>query len=192
MYLVPILTLAASLAVPSPPYGFIADTDRFVTIGKTFDGSHYCLIGRFDAAGHFNERSRIELHPPLYSVHGSGPLGARVTDGSWGKPESVYEFRYGKLVPGTIRWGHFTPGPNGKSIRFENYRYYGYGTREIWNLPGYFRLVTPLGQSREPAAALAGATVIVGEPISKTDRERRIQQLMDEKRRAMEPRHKAP
>ena len=175
----------AALALRSPAHGFVPDTDRYVSLYRGED----LLVGRLDKEGHFNELERFGINQTERGVYRFntpyGLLNGRRV------PEPVYEFRYGRLVPGTMRKGNFTPDPAGKSVRFADYHYRP-DARPIWNLPGYFRCVYPIRCSDKPAAALAGATIIVGEPISKTDRQHRMQELLDERRRIRERGDKIP
>ena len=139
------VTLAVAVAllgVSLPSYGFIADSDRFVQFvrGQTY------LYGRLDEHGHFNEYSRRERSPNALGYIGSGNIhDGRLLSNS---PGPVYELRYRRLIPGTLRDGEFTPDPDGKPMRFADYRYHGDTTQPIWNLPGIVgRFVVDCGDS---------------------------------------------
>jgi hypothetical protein len=61
----------------------------------------------------------------------------------------VYEFRSGKLIPGTIQaWGKFLPEEGGEIIRCSDYRYRPFAP-QIWNLPGRFEPVKPMPGERK-------------------------------------------
>ncbi|HZU39191.1 MAG TPA: hypothetical protein VFA18_24915 [Gemmataceae bacterium] len=93
--------------------------------------------GHLDAAGNL-------VPDPGEAVNGAGGFGlttarqfvylTRPT-----KPnEVVYEFRSGKLIPGTIDIvAHFVPTVGAKVIDFKHY-HYGQDARRIYNLPGRF------------------------------------------------------
>jgi hypothetical protein len=52
-------------------------------------------------------------------------------------PTKVYEYRSGRLIPGTMMAeGEFVPEQGGREISLERYR--PRDDRMIWNLPGYF------------------------------------------------------
>lgn len=162
MCLLTISTLVSLM--PLPACGFVSDTERYVEFNRDI----YHLFGRLDEFGHFNELGRIELTQMPEATSRSFP--ANILIDGWFKPVFVYEFRYGRLIPGTMHRGEFTPDLDGKPIRFADYRCTS-ADRPIWNLPGYFRPVYPLSRWGELSAALAGATIIAGTPLAKTNRE---------------------
>ena len=168
------MLMLASLAVPHPAYNFIADTDRLVSFFRAYGERRYYVTGRFDAEGRFIENRRYEVYPPIYVFTGSGDETIEHLSFSRRGSNAVYEFRSGKLVPGTIDWGQFTPDPNGKPIRFADYQYSPIA-KVIWNLPGYFRDVRPLTPKDAPDAALSGAASTAGRALTLTHMQLSIQ-----------------
>lgn len=70
---------------------------------------------------------------PLLLLQGFQPLMRSPN----GNPE-VYEYRFGKLIPGYLEKGLFIPDLGGKVISFADHTYNPQG-RCIYNLPGFFR-----------------------------------------------------
>jgi hypothetical protein len=137
----PALTLAALLAIlvsgriaASDPakkkYVFHEDTDRWVAVER----GEWHLVGKLDRNGDFVEEfmwkkgqgksltTTTTLNPAIYA---------------W-KPQNIYEFRSGMLIPGALQPdGRFVPEAGGKIIPFKDYEYSPTAT-PIWNLPGVF------------------------------------------------------
>src|ERR1700733_15125903 len=129
--------LIASSLVQAPQqhsiveYVFVKDTERLVAI----DRGDVFLSGRLDADGEFHQTKRIEANNGV--IQSFGP-SYRLLNGGSNTPRTVYEFRSGILIPGTIKsQGNFIPEVGGKIIKFEDYKYSPTGI-QIWNLPGHF------------------------------------------------------
>lgn len=122
------LALAFLLAAP-PEYVFVPDTKPYLMLCR----HEWGLVGKLDSAGNFDPEWR---HPPG-SVVTSSPAAGLLNFGA-GKPG--YEFRSGRLIPGTLnKEGDFVPELGGKIIDFKEYRY-SKDAPYIYNLPGRFEL----------------------------------------------------
>ncbi len=63
--------------------------------------------------------------------------------------ERVYEYRCGRLIPGTVsEFGPFVPETGGTIMAFKDYKYSETATR-IYNLPGYFMRRDKLEERRQ-------------------------------------------
>jgi hypothetical protein len=118
--------------VPEENYVFVPNIERWVSI--TRHGSR--LFGKLDDAGNFVQEFKRSA-----SKGGSEPESVQLNTNYQGTPQTVYEYRSGRLIKGELTpQGDFVPELGSKVIRFEDYKYRPDGVI-IWNLPGYFKKV---------------------------------------------------
>ena len=138
-----------SLLLSNVLFEYVPVADRRVSFFR--DG--YLVSGKLEPNGDFRAERRRE-GPVVFT---SGPFTYEPIGNGSATPESVYEFRYGKLVPGhLLQGGEFVCERGATISSIQNYDPRS-RSRRIWNLPGVFR---PVFVSRRPDAhnaALAGA-----------------------------------
>lgn len=108
-------------------YVYIEDVARNVAIIR----GDLTLLGQIDTNGKFTVKHTLEngfYSGPILEILNSGTAGS----------QRVYEYRSGRLVPGTMKHkGDFIPELNGTIVSFSAYKYSTDAPR-IWNLPGTF------------------------------------------------------
>lgn len=123
------LAVLASQQVKHFEYDFVEDTNRYVAWKR----NGVFFLGRIDKHGNLiPERShqgsvQISRLPPYTYITTPTPVG-----------ESVFEFRSGMLIRGSINSEHaFIPTLGAQVLPFREYKY-GPAAPRIYNLPGYY------------------------------------------------------
>jgi hypothetical protein len=135
---------------PMADYELVPDTARFVRLELPAWQTWGIDVGRLDAAGNFipqsyEDNSRLfRIPPPPKNPVDEQPIIELIkvpvindpADGA--EVETVYEFRSGSLIKGSLyKDGGFKPELGSRIISFEDYHYSPSAPR-IYNLPGRF------------------------------------------------------